>query len=397
MASLNVRTLAGALLVGSLCVVACKQDDRVLDLQSTSAATSPKTSTSSGSSDACPGGELLCGGACSPVALDPQNCGGCDVACADGEVCSGGKCAVVCGSGTTKCDVGGKPQCVDPDFDPANCGACGKACSAGELCSMGTCGVACGEGSTKCGEKCTNTAFDPKNCSGCGLGCFTGAFAVGFCAEGTCGFQCTAGHGDCNGSPVDGCETTLDTVAHCGACSTSCNLANATAACASSSCAILTCLAGFGNCDKKSDTGCEVSTTTSDQHCGACGNACGATDHCVAGVCKPKGLVLLVEGHADVIADCQKGDHSCQAKAVCESVTGFNCTHQDYDCFFGNTGSWYPEDGNSGSSNFNFAYGYDFGNNSDYGNICACDSGKMGTYGLAPNHQFCGLGHWTLQ
>lgn len=98
-------------------------------------------------------------------------------------MCSGGKCAVVCGAGTTTCDVGGKPQCIDPDFDPASCGACGKACPAGELCSMGTCGVACGEGSTKCGETYTNTAFDPKNCSGCGLGCFTGAFAVGYCAE----------------------------------------------------------------------------------------------------------------------------------------------------------------------------------------------------------------------
>lgn len=390
MASLVARVLLGSALCGAFFVAACKNEDQVLNLRGA-------TSSGSGTTpEGCPAGELLCGDACSPVKLDPAHCGSCDVACAEGEVCSDGACGVACGTGATKCELGGKSLCVDTALDPKNCGACGVACAAGELCSMGTCGVACAGGTTECGGACTKTAFDPKNCGACGQACFAGAFSVGYCVDGACGTQCVTGRGDCNANVADGCESTLDTVANCGACGKSCNLANATSACVTSSCAVVTCSVGYGNCDKKADNGCEVNTNASDQNCGACGNVCKANEQCAAGTCKPKGLVLQVEGHADVVADCQKGDYSCQAKAICEAVTGFNCTFQDYDCAFGTMGSWYPEDGQSGSSNFNFAFAYDFSGN-DYGNICACNQGQMGKYGLAANHTYCGLGHWTRQ
>ncbi len=105
------------------------------------------------------------------------------------------------------------------------------------------------------------------------------------------------------------------------------------------------------------------------------------------------GLVITVEGHPDVTVDCDPGDYSCQAHGVCEEVTGFTCVHQNYDCATGSQGSWYPLDGVSGSSSFNFAYAYDL-YSGDYGNICACTSSQMTRYGLAMNHRNCGWGLW---
>ncbi|MCW8825068.1 MAG: collagen-like protein, partial [Gammaproteobacteria bacterium] len=114
---------------------------------------------------------------------------------------------------------------------------------------------------------------------------------------------------------------------------------------------------------------------------------------------KPNGVTISVEGTAGeilVATNCVAGEYSCQAKAVCETVTNNVCVHQEYECATGNKGSWYPLDGASGSSKFNFAYAYDF-YNSDYGNICATDKSQMTRYGLAATHQNAGWGHWTRQ
>jgi len=109
-------------------------------------------------------------------------------------------------------------------------------------------------------------------------------------------------------------------------------------------------------------------------------------------------LMLKVEGLPDVPSNCQRGDHKCQGKDVCEKVTGTTCIHQDYECLTGTRGSWYPT-GTPGSSTFNFAYQYDKNNKNfpGYGNICACDRSYMTKYGLAANNTFCGVGNWTPQ
>jgi len=109
------------------------------------------------------------------------------------------------------------------------------------------------------------------------------------------------------------------------------------------------------------------------------------------------GLWIQVEGHADVCVLCNKGDYSCQAHQICEKITGVQCVHQDYDCCHGSWGSWYPQDGASGGDQFNFAYKYDFDCGGNYGNICACKQSQMTKYGLAANHQYCGVGHWYRQ
>jgi hypothetical protein len=66
-------------------------------------------------------------------------------------------------------------------------------------------------------------------------------------------------------------------------------------------------------------------------------------------------------------------DYKCQAKDVCEKVTGENCLHQQYDCAYGNKKkrSWYPN-GTPGVSTFNFDYDiYKVSTGTNrYGNIC---------------------------
>ena len=106
-------------------------------------------------------------------------------------------------------------------------------------------------------------------------------------------------------------------------------------------------------------------------------------------------LMLKVAGINDVPSNCARGDYKCQAKDICEKVTGETCLHQTYECKTGSTGSWYPS-GTPGGSTFNFAYGYDAGAN-EYGNICSCERSYMTKYGLAANNTYCGLGNWTRQ
>ena len=111
------------------------------------------------------------------------------------------------------------------------------------------------------------------------------------------------------------------------------------------------------------------------------------------------GVTIAVEGVTGEIlvpSNCQPGEYSCQAKQVCETITGEACVHQDYDCAYGNRGSWYPQSGAGGGA-FNFAYDYDFGAGGNYGNICDCDPNEATAYGLAINHLYCGVGHWSRQ
>jgi hypothetical protein len=52
---------------------------------------------------------------------------------------------------------------------------------------------------------------------------------------------------------------------------------------------VLTCNAGFGNCDGLAPNGCETTLTTDTLRCGTCTNSCtfaNATPRCEAGGCK---------------------------------------------------------------------------------------------------------------
>lgn len=42
------------------------------------------------------------------------------------------------------------------------------------------------------------------------------------CLDGVCGFVCPGGTGNCDGNPVNGCETILVENANCGGCGVHC-------------------------------------------------------------------------------------------------------------------------------------------------------------------------------
>jgi hypothetical protein len=86
----------------------------------------------------CPLYQALCGGACIPTSVDPNNCGGCGVTCGAAEVCSSGACIAAsggCPPGTTPCGR----TCVDLQTDDNHCGSCPKVCDTGTGCVEGIC------------------------------------------------------------------------------------------------------------------------------------------------------------------------------------------------------------------------------------------------------------------
>ncbi len=247
-----------------------------------------------------------------------------------------------------------------------------------------------------------DTKVDPANCSDCGKACPAATGAKPVCVAGQCGLSCLPPLRDCNGKPEDGCETdTSMSQTDCGACGNVCPMmaSNAMPKCTNGTCQ-KNCAGGFDDCDQDLSNGCEAELAKDSKNCGMCGKTCNTANAevCNNGQCQP-GLLIKVEGHADVLVSCKAGDYSCQAKQICEKITNTTCIYQDFQCCGGGgVGSWYPNDGQSGNSAFNFAYNYDFcPTTPNYGNICACNAGQMGKYGLASNHNSCGLGHWFRQ
>jgi hypothetical protein len=75
-------------------------------------------------------------------------------------------------------------------------------------------------------------------------------------------------------------------VDHCGDCATACktNSRNMVAACVAGACTE-ECRVLYGDCDGNLNNGCEQSLSSST-HCGACGMACAAGGACVLGACR---------------------------------------------------------------------------------------------------------------
>jgi hypothetical protein len=240
---------------------------------------------------ACPSGQRLCGSACVDTQSNLMNCGACGTACAGGQTCAMGVCA--CPSGQQLCGA----ACVDTQSSAMNCGACGTACPMGQMCVTGACRIDCPAPRTVCGTGammvCADTATDPMRCGSCTNACAVANGTAG-CATGACRVAgCNAGFGDCDGAAANGCEVDTSTsLAHCGACGRACAVANGTPSCAMGSCRVASCDAGFADCDGVTTSGCEADTRTSVLHCGGCGRACAVGQMCVAGMCTPPPAVL---------------------------------------------------------------------------------------------------------
>ena len=200
------------------------------------------------------------------------------VACSDG-VKSGDETDVDCGGPQCRPCAAGK-ECLDP-------GDCASGVCTGGVCAAASCPGLFAECDADLRTVCETSLQTVTDCGACGAAC-TPANAVGSCPGGTCRVgSCTAGWGDCDGSPANGCERSLFDVSSCGACGRACALPQATAACPAGSCIVASCQAGWGDCDRDSRNGCERSLTDVS-NCGACGRACNlphAVARCDSGAC----------------------------------------------------------------------------------------------------------------
>jgi len=204
---------------------------------------------------------------------DEQNCGDCNIRClyANGTgICLGGVCRLdTCLPDFQDCDANELNGCeANLLTDPMNCNGCGNDCpSAGgtPVCEDGSCGVSdCNPGWADCdldGITCeTNTAADPGNCGGCGNVCdFAGDHATFQCVNSSCVvLSCEAGWGNCDAQHPNGCETdvTQDSQ-NCGFCGLQCGLDHATSFCQNSACQLDECDAGYFNIDGNPLNGCE--------------------------------------------------------------------------------------------------------------------------------------------
>lgn len=133
----------------------------------------------------CPDQNLICGGVCTPVLSDTNNCGGCGNSCSSGFECVEGAClAPECVAGTEFCGSG----CVDTTTNRDHCGGCGLACDTGEACEEGACAaIVCEDEAALCGNDCVDLDTDRRNCGSCGNACDSNqACEAGGCVEIPC-------------------------------------------------------------------------------------------------------------------------------------------------------------------------------------------------------------------
>jgi hypothetical protein len=150
----------------------------------------------------------------------------------------------------------------------------------------------CAQGTKNCDGVCVSTQDTEtgcgrvNNCTPCAL-----ENADPICApSGECVIAtCSGANEDCDGEPKNGCEVNLDNDPdHCGSCNADpCDLPNVqNQACSRGECAVGKCRAPYKDCNERNDDGCEVDTSSDEDHCGDCGEPCTAGQSCVDGVCE---------------------------------------------------------------------------------------------------------------
>jgi len=161
------------------------------------------------------------------------------------------------------------------------------ACTDG-ACAIATCEPGFGDCDGMADNGCELSLDSPTHCGACDTVCAL-ANATATCPGGTCAIgSCTAGFGDCNMRADDGCETALDSTINCGGCGVPCSLAAATSTCATGTCAVEACDPNWGDCDGRAPNGCETPLTT-NANCGMCGTICapsGGGGDCSTGTCR---------------------------------------------------------------------------------------------------------------
>lgn len=263
----------------------------------------------------CYAPQISCDGLCSDLVDDPEHCGSCDNACAPTEFCSLGECVVMCTAANHQVCVNTDPAgtrtqvCADLTQDPMNCGSCNTRCAGGATCVDGRC--ACPDGQMNCGAGCVDVSTDVANCGACRNSCGAG----GTCAGGAC-TACGTGLTAC-GSPSR-CVDTMSSTLHCGTCGHACPGG-------------AVCNAGACECPPAAPDMCAGMCTdlqSSPYDCGTCGHACASGAVCVAGTCQcPGAQVVCGSACVDLTTDTRNCGVCSRACA-----TTFSCVNGACDC-----------------------------------------------------------------
>jgi hypothetical protein len=212
-----------------------------------------------------------------------------------GWLCTGGACTIGgCAGAFANCDGAPGNGCeTNTGNDPSHCGTCTTVCSGtggSPVCSGGVCsGISCSAGLGNCdanpGNGCETDLTTLTNCGTCGKAC-SANHGTPSCVGGSCQIACSSGWDNCDGNLANGCETSIGSVNNCGGCGQPCSAANGTPLCSSGQCSI-TCNAGWGNCDADArGNGCETNTQIDSAHCGTCATVCAVpTPTCAGGSC----------------------------------------------------------------------------------------------------------------
>lgn len=256
----------------------------------------------------CLSPRVVCGGVCSDTRTDSTRCGSSCARCATGSACADGQCVPMCRSGLTRCPVPGGDTCANLSSDQYNCGACGRRCEAGFMCSLAAC-VPCAAGTTWCDGACVDVSSDRNHCGACGAPCAMAPAGLRVaCVAGVCTItNCEAGTADCDRNVATGCEVSLSSPRHCGACGNQCPSGmNCTGSTPTCTCQSPTRLCG-GRCVSPLDPA----------HCGRCDNACLDTE-----VCTPSGCLFCGIGRIRCGADCVDPLNDHQNCGRCGNVCG---------------------------------------------------------------------------
>ncbi len=345
---------------------------------------------------------------------DPTHCGGCGQACSDNNgtpSCIAGVCDISCSAGFEDCDGELANGCevalgtasATAVGDVANCGACGTVCPSpgGETpnCVGGVCGISdCPDGRADCDGDASNgcevnTETDADNCGRCGGGC-DAANGTAACLAGVCVVaSCEPNFDDCDGTYDNGCEQSLRTTAHCGACDSTCAPTNAVGSCGTGTCEVSSCTGPYADCNGNAGDGCEINTDTNAANCGACTNTCDATHgspFCDGGIC---GITCDADwGNCDANAGtgcetsligndvhCGACGNGCTASHGSASCSGVTCMVS------GCTSPW-------GDCNNSYGDGCETNTSGDVAHCGACDSACSTNHGTPS----CSVGQCSI-
>ncbi len=250
---------------------------------------------------------LLVDGCEVDLRFDEDNCGVCGLVCdlphTSVSRCNGGSCEPwICAGDYKDCNDLPEDGCeIDSANNPHYCGSCLNNCNlpnADSTCEAGQCiPTTCAPGYGDCDGQNWNGCEQELNvsalhCGACNTDCqFDNAVASCNETTYTCDIQqCLNGYMNCNGDPSDGCETNGHDIYNCGGCNISCVVPNAVSACNVTSCSLVSCEEGFGNCDGIRTNGCEINTDTNPDYCGNCLTDCNvphaAQQGCEDGICQ---------------------------------------------------------------------------------------------------------------